>query len=134
MTVLEEEQFKLRKMLKKKPTSESEMSKIEKEYEDDLSRLKEILKNQKLQKEIFENDIRNLRLKSRPLPPICPKGKNLKIVKLNDPDDSKIKSKNNYNVDDDDEGNNRNKLQTISDTKNKNPSLIIVIICFYKQK
>ncbi|KAF7998129.1 hypothetical protein HCN44_009527 [Aphidius gifuensis] len=73
---------------------------------------------------IFENDIRNLRLKSRPLPPICPKGKNLKIVQLNDPDDLQIKSKkNNYNDDDDDEENNRNKLPTIFDSKNENPSL-----------
>lgn len=121
LTVLEEEQFKLRKILKKKPTTEDEIVKIEQEYQEDLSRLKEILKTQKQQKELFRNDIRNLQLKSRPLPPICPKGKNLKILKLNNDDEIlRVKLK------EDDYAskvNTRDRLETIFDSRFKSPRL-----------
>lgn len=57
------------------------MQEIEQEYEDDLTKLEAILKNQRQQKQIFRDEIRNLRLKSRPLPPIYPRGKAQKIIK-----------------------------------------------------
>lgn len=45
--------------------------KVEAEYKEDLDRLESVIKNQKKQKKLFQNDIKNLRLKSRPLPPVC---------------------------------------------------------------
>ncbi|XP_046415054.1 cilia- and flagella-associated protein 44 [Neodiprion fabricii] len=80
LTVLEEEQLKLRKVLKHIPVSEEEMSRIDSEYRGDLKKLENILKSQMEQKELLKNEIKNLSLKSRPLPPISCQ-KNAKVSK-----------------------------------------------------
>lgn len=46
------------------------MSRIDSEYRGDLMKLENILKSQMKQKELWQNEIKNLSLKSRPLPPI----------------------------------------------------------------
>ena len=61
---------------------------IELEYKDDLTRLESILKSQKQQKELFCNDIKNLRMKSRPLPPICTERKRLPAIHKKKENDS----------------------------------------------
>ncbi|XP_023287600.1 uncharacterized protein LOC105700070 isoform X2 [Orussus abietinus] len=71
LTVLEEEQIKLQKILRRAPITEEDIQRIETTYRDDLTRLENILRSQMHQKELFQNDIRNLSLKSKPLPPIC---------------------------------------------------------------
>ncbi|XP_048505660.1 cilia- and flagella-associated protein 44 isoform X2 [Athalia rosae] len=70
LTVLEEEQLKLKKMLKHIPISEEEMLKIDSDYQRDLMKLETILKSQIQQKKQLQNEIKKLSLKSRPLPPI----------------------------------------------------------------
>ncbi|XP_015588735.2 uncharacterized protein LOC107264707 [Cephus cinctus] len=79
LTVLEEEKSKLRKILKHVPMTEEEIELSKLTYQNDISKLKSILKSQMHQKELFRNEIRNLSLKSRPLPPICSKKKSQKI-------------------------------------------------------
>lgn len=51
------------------------MLRIDTEYRGDLTKLDKILKSQEEQKELLKNEIKNLRLKSRPLPPITCQGK-----------------------------------------------------------
>ncbi|XP_043276979.1 cilia- and flagella-associated protein 44 isoform X2 [Venturia canescens] len=71
ITVLEGERMKLKKILRHKPESEEKILKMELEYKEDLDRLEGIMRNQRNQRKLFQNDIRNLRLKTRPLPTIC---------------------------------------------------------------
>ncbi|XP_034946338.1 cilia- and flagella-associated protein 44 [Chelonus insularis] len=75
LTTLEEEQHKLRKILRKTPETVDNIMRIKNDYEEDLRKLEEILQHQKNQKELFKYEIRNLRLKTRSLPPIYPQGK-----------------------------------------------------------
>ncbi|XP_057334477.1 cilia- and flagella-associated protein 44 isoform X2 [Microplitis mediator] len=108
MTALEEEQRKLRKILKHNPEDEEKIKKVEKEYQEELAKLEKILKTQRQQKELFRNEIRNLRLKSRPLPPVYQR-KFTKVLSLDEDfklredfnslefnNEAGIKDKNNY--------------------------------------
>ncbi|XP_066592907.1 cilia- and flagella-associated protein 44 [Prorops nasuta] len=70
LTVLEDEKLKLRKLLQYTPISEEQMTEIEEKYKKDLEKLEHIIENQRLQKQMICNDIKNLSLKSRLLPPI----------------------------------------------------------------
>ncbi|KAL2740588.1 cilia- and flagella-associated protein 44 isoform X4 [Vespula squamosa] len=84
LTILEEEQLALRKILKQVPTSEEDMLRIELQYKGDIMKLETILTSQKEQKELFLADIKNLSMKSGALPPIYHKSdykKNLKEYK-----------------------------------------------------
>ncbi|KAK2582044.1 hypothetical protein KPH14_002749 [Odynerus spinipes] len=81
LTILEEEQLTLRKILKQVPMSEEDMLQGELQYKADIIKLETILASQKKQKELFLSDIKNLSMKSGALPPICHKAdyqKNLK--------------------------------------------------------
>ncbi|XP_015185345.1 PREDICTED: cilia- and flagella-associated protein 44 [Polistes dominula] len=81
LTVLEEEQLNLRKILKQVPISEEEMLKVESQYKADIVKFEKIIAHQEKQKEIFQADIKNLSMKTRlALPPICDKSDNNKSM------------------------------------------------------
>ncbi|KAI4492234.1 hypothetical protein M0802_009924 [Mischocyttarus mexicanus] len=73
LTILEEEQLTLRKVLKQVPISEEEMLKVELQYKADIVKFENIIARQKEQKEIFLSNIKNLNMKTGTLPPICNK-------------------------------------------------------------
>lgn len=50
--------------------SQEEILQLEKTYKNDITKLKKILKNQMRQKRLFENEIRNLKLKTKSQRPI----------------------------------------------------------------
>ncbi|KAI4496377.1 hypothetical protein M0804_000187 [Polistes exclamans] len=80
LTVLEEEQLTLRKVLKQVPISEEEMLKVELQYKADIVKFENIIAHQKKQKEIFLTDIKNLSMKTGVLPSICNKSDNKKSL------------------------------------------------------
>ncbi|KAH0534340.1 hypothetical protein KQX54_003166 [Cotesia glomerata] len=82
MTALEQERRKLKRIMKHKPENEENIKKVEKEHMEEIKRLEIILRNQRQQKELFRNEIRNLRLKSRPLPPVY--RKSTKVLSLDE--------------------------------------------------
>lgn len=65
LTVLVEEQSKLQKLLKRRIMSDEEMLQLEEKYKSDIVKLENILENQMRQKYLFQNDIKNLRLKTK---------------------------------------------------------------------
>ncbi|XP_014472910.1 PREDICTED: cilia- and flagella-associated protein 44 [Dinoponera quadriceps] len=65
LTLLVEEQSKLKKLLRRHITSDEEMLQLEKTYKDDIRKLERILKNQMRQKRLFEDDIKNFKLKTK---------------------------------------------------------------------
>ncbi|XP_031368455.1 cilia- and flagella-associated protein 44 isoform X2 [Apis dorsata] len=67
LTILEKENFKLKKILKQTLISEKDMLEIELEHKTDLITLENILHNQIQQKHILQNDIENLKIGSRKL-------------------------------------------------------------------
>ncbi|EGI64268.1 WD repeat-containing protein 52 [Acromyrmex echinatior] len=86
LTLLMEEQSKLQKLLKKRIISNEEMLQLEEKYKSDITKLESILENQMRQKHLFQNDIKNLRLKTKPQYPVqfkeivsCDEGNNRKI-------------------------------------------------------
>ncbi|XP_058801430.1 cilia- and flagella-associated protein 44 [Phymastichus coffea] len=70
LTVLEEELFKLRKNLDTKLMSEEEITKLESQYEADLTKLKTLLRNQEKEKEWLYMDIISLTNKTKNLVPL----------------------------------------------------------------
>ncbi|KAK0161075.1 hypothetical protein PV327_009592 [Microctonus hyperodae] len=79
LKILFEEHAKLWKTLKYVHKSEESISKIEHDSEKELEKLETILKNQCQQKRLLHNEIRNLKLKSRFLPPTYTKNKTEKL-------------------------------------------------------
>ncbi|XP_011307884.1 uncharacterized protein [Fopius arisanus] len=75
LTVLTEEQMKFHKIIKKSPQSSKSIFQSELEWRKDLCKLERIIIRQKEQKEFFRNDVRNLKLKIRSLPPIVTREK-----------------------------------------------------------
>ncbi|XP_070154334.1 cilia- and flagella-associated protein 44 isoform X2 [Polyergus mexicanus] len=63
LTILVEEQSKLQKLSKQHIMSDEEMLQLEEKYKNDIVKLKKILENQTRQKYLFQNDIKNLKLK-----------------------------------------------------------------------
>ncbi|EFN70133.1 WD repeat-containing protein 52 [Camponotus floridanus] len=63
LTILVEEQSKLQKLSKRHIMSDEEMLQLEEKYKSDIVKLERILENQTRQKYIFQNDIKNLKLK-----------------------------------------------------------------------
>ncbi|KAG8038727.1 hypothetical protein G9C98_000282, partial [Cotesia typhae] len=82
MTALEQERRKLKRIIKHKPENEENIKKVEKDHQEEIKRLEIILRNQRQQKELFRNEIRNLRLKSQPLPPVY--RKSTKVLSLDE--------------------------------------------------
>ncbi|KYN44488.1 WD repeat-containing protein 52 [Trachymyrmex septentrionalis] len=70
LTLLVEEQSKLQKLLKQRITSKEEMLQFEEKYKSDIMKLESILENQMRQKHLFQNDIKNLRLKTKSQYPV----------------------------------------------------------------
>ncbi|KAK0088856.1 hypothetical protein PV325_010453 [Microctonus aethiopoides] len=79
LKILFEEHAKLWKTLKNAHKSEESISKIENDSEKELEKLETILKNQCQQKKLLHNEIRNLKLKSRFLPPTYARNKSEKL-------------------------------------------------------
>ncbi|KYN22810.1 WD repeat-containing protein 52 [Trachymyrmex cornetzi] len=65
LTLLVEEQSKLQKLLKQRIISNEEMLQLEEKYKSDIMKLESILENQMRQKHLFQNDIKNLKLKTK---------------------------------------------------------------------
>ncbi|XP_050459149.1 cilia- and flagella-associated protein 44 isoform X3 [Cataglyphis hispanica] len=63
LTILVEEQSKLQKLSKRHIMSDEEMLQLEEKYKSDIVKLEKILENQTRQKYLFQNDIKNLKLK-----------------------------------------------------------------------
>ncbi|XP_029161342.1 cilia- and flagella-associated protein 44 isoform X2 [Nylanderia fulva] len=63
LTILVEEQSKLHKLSKQHIMSDEEMLQLEVKYKSDIIKLERILENQTKQKYLFQNDIKNLKLK-----------------------------------------------------------------------
>ncbi|XP_032671308.1 cilia- and flagella-associated protein 44 isoform X3 [Odontomachus brunneus] len=70
LTLLVEEQSKLKKLLRRHIKSDEEMLLLEKTCKNDVTKLERILRNQMRQKHLFENDIKNLKLKTKSQHPI----------------------------------------------------------------
>ncbi|XP_018302310.1 uncharacterized protein [Mycetomoellerius zeteki] len=70
LTLLVEEQSKLQKLLKQRIISNEEMLQLEEKYKSDIMKLESILENQMRQKHLFQNDIKNLRLKTKSQYPV----------------------------------------------------------------
>ncbi|KYN07248.1 WD repeat-containing protein 52 [Cyphomyrmex costatus] len=70
LTLLVEEQSKLQKLLKQRIISNEEMLQLEEKYKSDIMKLENILKNQMRQKHLFQDDIKNLRLKTKSQYPV----------------------------------------------------------------
>ncbi|XP_019696509.1 uncharacterized protein LOC105182290 [Harpegnathos saltator] len=70
MTLLVEEQSKLKKLLRQHIASGEKMLELEKTYKNDIIKLERILKNQMRQKHLFQEDIKNLKLKTKLQHPI----------------------------------------------------------------
>ncbi|XP_020280668.1 cilia- and flagella-associated protein 44 [Pseudomyrmex gracilis] len=71
LTILVEEQSKLKKLSKQRIVSDEEMTQFEETYKSDITKLEKILKRQIRQKQLFMNDIKNLRLKTKIHPTQC---------------------------------------------------------------
>ncbi|XP_011636228.1 uncharacterized protein LOC105426623 [Pogonomyrmex barbatus] len=70
LTLLVEEQSKLQKLSKRHIMSEEEILQLEEKYKSDIMKLERILENQMQQKYLFQNDIKNLKLKTKSQCPI----------------------------------------------------------------